>query len=161
MLRLGRVVVVVAVAAAFAGSARAQEAGLRPAGENADSAIRAVQAQMRRAAERLDAAALYAYVLDSAVPPIIENGRLAGTRAAALARTAQGFAGLTALSYTYTRADITLLSPTSALWVGEGTATATLPDGRQVGGPFAETVVFVRRAGEWKVLHAHRSTPNR
>jgi ketosteroid isomerase-like protein len=116
---------------------------------------------MRSAAERLDAAALYAHVLDTATPPIIENGALAETWGAALARTTRGFQGLTGVGYTYTRQSITALSPTIALWVAAGTATATLADGRQVSAPFAETMVFVQRDGQWKVLHAHRSSPAR
>jgi ketosteroid isomerase-like protein len=86
---------------------------------------------------------------------------VAETRSAALERTARGFQGLARLSYAYTRQSIAVISPTTALWVGEGSATATLQDGREVGGPFAETLLFVRRDGQWKVMHAHRSTPSR
>lgn len=130
-----------------------------PAQESAEAAIRAVQAQMRAAANRLDAEALYAFVLDTDVPPIIENGKLQPTRASALQSTARGFRAFASVSYAYTREHVTLLSPTAALWVGEGRATATLTDGRQVTAPFAETIVLERRDGAWKVLHAHRSTP--
>jgi hypothetical protein len=103
---------------------------------------------------------LYGYVLDGATPPIIENGRLADTRAAALTRTTQGFQALTSLGYTYTRESITVLSPSTALWVGAGTASVILDDGRHIDAPFAETVVFVQRDGQWRVLHAHRSAPD-
>jgi ketosteroid isomerase-like protein len=44
--------------------------------------------------------------------------------------------------------------------VAEGTSSGTLKDGRYVEAPFAETIVFVQREGQWKVLHAHRSSPN-
>ncbi|MGD8278270.1 MAG: nuclear transport factor 2 family protein, partial [Gemmatimonadota bacterium] len=87
--------------------------------------------------------------------------QLAETWSAALARTTQGFQGVTSLSYTDDHENITVLSPTTALWVGAGTASATLVDGRRIDAPFAESIVFVRRDGEWTVLHAHRSTPNR
>ena len=157
----GMLVVAAAVAALIPQASRAQVAVPAPSAQGADSSIRAAQAQMRSAAERLDATALYARVLDTETPPIIENGSLAVTRAAALARTAQGFQGVMSLRYAYTREQITMLSPTAALWVAEGTSTAMLADGRRVDNTFAETVVFVLRDGRWMVLHAHRSTPNR
>jgi hypothetical protein len=73
----------------------------------------------------------------------------------------QGMQQLKDLSYSYTQKYITVISLTVVLWVGEGTSSATLKDGRQVSVPFAETIVFVLKDGKWKVLHAHRSIPNR
>jgi ketosteroid isomerase-like protein len=127
--------------------------------QSIETEIRAVHAQLRQAAESLEAQALYAFVLDTDTPPIIEDGRMAPTRTEALQNTAQGLRGLTRLSYTYTRESITVISPNTVLWVGEGTASATLQDGREIAGPFAETIVFVKRDNQWKILHAHRSAP--
>lgn len=131
-----------------------------PVQESAEAAIRAVQLEMRAAAGRLDAEALYARVLDTETPPIIENGRLQPTRASALRNTAQGFRAFTRISYDYADEHLTMLSPTTALWVARGRAEATLTDGREIDAPFAETIVFERRDGRWMVLHAHRSVPN-
>jgi hypothetical protein len=125
-----------------------------------EASIRSSLGEMRAAAERMDAEALYAFVLDTRVPPIIENGVLASTRQLALERTARGFVGLASLSYSYDHESIEMLSPTTALWIGGGTASAKLEDGRELSAPFAETVVLVEYAGLWKVLHAHRSVPN-
>jgi hypothetical protein len=124
-----------------------------------EQSLRAVHAELRQAATKLDASALFAFVLDTPTPPIIENGRLEPTRASALAATASGFQALRALAYDYTREQVTPLSPTIALWVAEGTARATLGDGREIAAPFAESIVFVLRDGSWKILHAHRSSP--
>jgi ketosteroid isomerase-like protein len=162
MLKLGiALMVATTVSYPFSTAHRQQYAAPAPEQQDVESAIRAAHAEMQRAAERLDGAALYALVLDTSTPPIIENGELADTWTAALARTTQGLRGLTRLAYTYTRQSITVLSPTTALWIGVGTASATLTDGRQIEAPFAETVVFAQRDGHWKVLHAHRSVPNR
>ena len=128
--------------------------------EAVETAIRSVMREMRQAAEQRDAGALYAHVLESGIPPIIEDGRLAPTREAALESTAQGFRGLANLSYAYERESITAVASNTVLWVGSGTASATLDDGRQISAPFAETIVFVKHANQWKVLHAHRSAPN-
>ncbi len=126
-----------------------------------ETAIRAVHLQMRQAAEKLDAEALYAYVLDSPTPPIIENGRTSSTRADALRNTTSGLQAMTSVSYSYAKEHMTVLSPSTVLWVAEGTVSATLKGGRPVSAPFAETIVFVQRDGQWKVLHAHRSSPPR
>jgi ketosteroid isomerase-like protein len=92
---------------------------------------------------------------------IIEDGHIRWTRQEASSSTRQGLQGLKDLSYTYTQKYVTEVSPAVTLWVGEGTSAATLQDGRQISAPFAETIVFVQRDGQWKVLHAHRSVPNR
>ena len=156
------IAITIAASAAIASLAAdaAGQAVPDPQQRSIKEAIRAVHVQMRQAAERLDAAALYAHVLDTETPPIIEDGRLMPTRAAALANTVEGLRGLTRVSYGYSREHVTVLSPTMALWVGEGMASATLEDGRQITAPFAESLLFVQREGQWKILHAHRSAPN-
>jgi len=123
-----------------------------------EDAIRAVHQQMLHAAGDLDVDALYAYVLDTETPPIVENTRLAPNRSAAIQNTQEGLQGLRSLTYAYTREHITVLSPTAALWVGEGRASATLEDGRVITAPFTESIVFIQRDGQWRILHAHRST---
>lgn len=162
---MGRIAAAIITGAfvSIASSSRAQEvpAPPGPAGSTIETAIRAAHAEMRRAAEKLDASALFGHVLDTTgTPPIIENGRVAQTRAEALERTATGLSQLSALAYAYAHDNITVLSPTAALWVADGTASATLKDGRRIDAPFAETVLFVQKDGQWKVLHAHRSSPN-
>jgi len=125
-----------------------------------EQAILDVHAEMKKAAENLEVEALYSYVLDTIPGPIIEDGRLTRTRQEAFESTRQDFQGITGLSYTYARKHVTVLSPTTALWVAEGTGDVTLSDGRNISAPFAETIVFVEKDGKWRVLHAHRSTPN-
>jgi hypothetical protein len=39
------------------------------------------------------------------------------------------------------------------------TVSATLTDGRNLDARFAVSLVFVRRDGQWKVLHGHYSVP--
>jgi ketosteroid isomerase-like protein len=152
-------VVALAFAVLAAGDLQAQEdAG--PEREAVEAAIRSVMGAMREAAGRFDADALYAHVLDSETLPIIENGRLALTHSDALRRTAEGFRGLTRLSYRYTQENITVTAPNTVLWVASGTASATLADGREITTPFAETIVFIWNENRWRVLHAHRSVPN-
>lgn len=126
-----------------------------------ESAIFDVQTKMKEAAERRDVEALYNYVLEMDKGVIIEDGRIRWTRQEALNSTRQGLQGVKDLSYNYTQKKITVISPTVALWVGEGSSSATLQDGRQFSVPFAESILFVQKDGQWKVFHAHRSVPNR
>jgi hypothetical protein len=156
-LRRSTIVATFGLVAFVPGALHAQEE--TPGSEAIESAVRNVHAKMRQAAEALNAEALFAHVLQSATPPIIEDGRLALTRADALRRTTQGLQGIDSLRYTYASENITVLSQNTVLWVGTGSATATLRDGRRISAPFAETIVFVRRGDAWKVLHAHRSAP--
>lgn len=154
---------ILAIAALTTGAAAAPLTtipGLAPRQETVEAAIRATHREMRAAAGRLDAEALYSHVLDTSTPPIIEDGVLLGTHATALASTRSGLRALSRLSYDYEHENVTVISSEAAIWVADGTATATLQDGRELVAPFAETIVFVRRDGQWKVLHAHRSAPN-
>lgn len=125
-----------------------------------EKAILKVHSEMKKAAENRNVEALYDFVLDTDKGVIIEDGRLSRTRQEALDSTKRGLQGMTDLSYTYNQKYITVISPTVALWVGEGASSATIEDGRKISVPFAETIVFVQRDGQWKVLHAHRSLPN-
>lgn len=126
-----------------------------------EKAIVDVQAKMQQAAQLGDVDALYAYVLEMDKGVIIEDGRIRWTRQEALSATKQGLLGLKELVYSYTKKNVTAISPDVALWVGEGTSSATLQDGRQISAPFAESILFVKQEGQWKVFHAHRSVPNR
>lgn len=125
-----------------------------------EKAILKVHSAMKTAAENRNVEALYDFVLDTDKGVIIEDGRLSRTRQEALDSTKRGLQRMTDLSYTYNQKYITVISPTVALWVAEGTSSATIEDGRKISVPFAETIIFVERDGQWKVLHAHRSLPN-
>jgi hypothetical protein len=125
-----------------------------------EKAVMEAHAEMKAAAEKLDVEKLYGYVLDAIEGPIVEDGRVARTRQEAFETTKLGLQRISRLSYEYTQKHVTALSPTIALWVAHGTASATLQDGREISAPFAETTVFTLKDGKWKVLHAHRSTPN-
>ncbi len=126
-----------------------------------EKAILKVHAAMMKAAENLDAEALYSHVLDMNKGVIVQDGKVLTTRQEALDATKQGLQGLKDISYKYNQKHITIISPTVALWVADGTTSATIiEDEREISVAFAETIVFVLRDGQWKVLHAHRSVPN-
>jgi ketosteroid isomerase-like protein len=120
-----------------------------------------VHAEMVKAAENSDADGLFNYVIDRCKGVIIQDGRITMTRQEALDATMQGLQGLKDISYTFNNKLITVISPTLAVWVADGTTSATVvEDGRQLNIPFAETIIFTSKDGPWKVFHAHRSVPN-
>ncbi|MHC4310821.1 MAG: nuclear transport factor 2 family protein [Planctomycetota bacterium] len=126
-----------------------------------EKAILKVHVAMMKAAENLDAEALYSHVLDMNKGVIIQDGRVLKTRQEALNATKEGLQGLKDISYTYNQKHITLISPTVALWVADGTTSATIiEDGREINVDFAESIIFIQKDGQWKVFHAHRSVPN-
>ncbi len=120
-----------------------------------------VHVEMVKAAENADADGLFNYVLDECKGVIVQDGRITMTRQEALDVTRQGIQGLKDISYKFNNKHITIISPTLAIWVADGTTSVTIiEDGRQLNFPFAETIVFTLKDGQWKVLHAHRSVPN-
>ncbi|KAA0231720.1 DUF4440 domain-containing protein [candidate division KSB1 bacterium] len=115
---------------------------------------------MQQAAQQGDGDALFAHVLETDKGVIIDDGRIRWTRQDALNATKQGLQGLKDLVYSYTKKNVTAISPDAALWIGEGVSSATLQGGRQISMPFAESILFVQKDGHWKVFCAHRSVPN-
>ena len=128
--------------------------------QSVEKAVLAVHQKMTEAASELDAEGFFAFILDSAKGPVIQDGRLFVTRAEALETVRRGFEGVVSVDRTYETTDVTVISEQAALLTGKGRSTVTLEDGRSVSGPFAVSLVFVMRDGEWKVLHGHYSVPN-
>jgi ketosteroid isomerase-like protein len=90
---------------------------------------------------------------------LAQNGKLFLTRKEALESTKQGFQRWQKVTCRFDEQHVTLLSPTVALAVGEGSSSAALDDGRSFDTRFSQTVVFVLTDGEWQVFHSHRSFP--
>jgi hypothetical protein len=124
-----------------------------------EKAVLARLADIENAAQELDPDKVFSFVLENDKGALIQNGRLLLTRADALESTKRGFEGLQKVSYTFYRQHVTVLSPTVALVVSDGSSSFTIDDGRTFMTPFAQTVVFILTGGAWQVLHAHRSFP--
>ena len=129
-------------------------------GDTVEKAVLKAHHEMKVAAEALDADSFFSFILDEARGPVIQDGRLFSSRAEAFAVVERGFEGVARVERVYESEDVTVISDEAALLTGNGTSTVTLGDGRRLSGPFAVSLVFVRRDGAWKVLHGHYSTPN-
>jgi ketosteroid isomerase-like protein len=120
-----------------------------------------VHTKMVKAAENSDVEGLYSHVIDGCKGVIVQDGKIMMTRQESLDTTKQGLQGFTDISYKFNRKNITVISPTLAVWVADGTTSVTtVNDGRQLNFQFAETIIFTLKDGQWKVFHAHRSVPN-
>lgn len=134
----------------------------KPADPAEAAVVRAVletNAKMTQAANRLDVEAFFAYILDTDKGLIIQNGTVFKTRAEAMEAVKRGFMGIAKMDRRFDNPQVTVISPDTALLAAEGSVSATLTDGREMTSRFAVSVVFVRKAGEWKVLHGHYSMP--
>jgi hypothetical protein len=138
------------------------DAGLpasRADSKSVEEAILAVQADMTKAGEAVDADRLFSYMLDTDKGSIVENGLLLVTREEALAKVKGNLTGIRSLQYRWLRQYVTVLSPESALLVAEGESVVNTNGGLSLSVPFVQSVVFVLRDGDWKAIHAHQSSP--
>ena len=126
-----------------------------------EEAVLAVNAEMTKAGEALDADRLFGYMLDTDKVSVIQNGVVMTTRQEALERVRGNLRGLAAVRYDWTRQCVTVLSPEVAVLAAEGQSTATTAAGQTFTTPFAQTLVFVLKDGAWKAIHAHQSAPRR
>jgi hypothetical protein len=123
-----------------------------------EAAVLAVDGEMTQAGEAVDPDRLFSYVLDTDRGSLIQNGLFMATRQEALDRMKSVMGGVSKLKYSWKRRYVTVLSPEVALLTAEGESTGTTAGGVTFTRPFAQTVVFVLRAGHWRVIHAHQSS---
>jgi uncharacterized protein (TIGR02246 family) len=126
-----------------------------------EEAVLAVNGEMTKAGEAVDADRLFGYMLDTDKVSVIQNGVVMTTRQEALEQVRSSMRGIAGLRYDWKRQYVTVLSPEVAVLAEEGESTATTTDGRTFGSPFAQTIVFVLRDGRWRAIHAHQSAPRR
>ena len=124
-----------------------------------EDAILAVNVEMTRAGEALDADRLFSHMAETDKGSVIQNGELLATRAEALERVKRNLQGIGKIEYRWKRHYVTVLSPEVALLTAEGESLVTRTDGDTFAAPFAQTVVFVLKPGGWKAVHAHQSSP--
>jgi len=123
-------------------------------------AVLKVHGAMAQAERDLDAERFFEHVLDFDKGLIMQDGVVFNTRQEALDAVRTGFQRVAEMERTYERTDVTVLSPDAALVTAKGSSTVTLVDGRSFTNPFAASMVFVRREGQWKLLQGHYSLPN-
>lgn len=129
----------------------------------AEKAVLARLNEIQIAAQAFDADKVFSSVMENNAGSIAQNGKVFLTRAEALDSTKRGFESLqnagARIEYRFDQQHVTFLSSNIALAIGGGTTMVTLGDGRAIETPFAQTVVLELTNGDWKIFHAHRSSP--
>ena len=120
-------------------------------------AVSAVYDEMVVAAESLDADALFRHVAEMDQGAVVTNGRLFLTRREALETIRTSFLGIKSVTYDIASRRCTVLSPASVLLVAELTTHIATDDGRTFARSSVQSIVFVFRDNNWKVLHSHQS----
>lgn len=117
--------------------------------------------ELTNAAEAADVEKIFSIILENNDGALIRDGELLVTRQEALEAYKNGFQRVQGIKYEIRQKHVHVISPEVALLVSEGTSIATLNDGRTFNTPMAQTIVFVLKDGDWKVLHIHSSVPRK
>jgi uncharacterized protein (TIGR02246 family) len=132
---------------------------VRTDSERIEQAVLATSAEMTRSGEAADIDGLFRHMLETDKGSVIQNGIFLATREDALQRVKSNMRGIGKIRYTWKRQHVTVLSPEAALLTAEGQSVATTAAGETISTPFAQSIVFVLRDGQWKAIHAHQSSP--
>jgi hypothetical protein len=144
-----------------ASAARSDQSNMTPEQQKAvEKAVLETHARIVQAERDLDAEKFFEYIPDFDKGLIVQDGRLFETRQEALDAVTAGFQGVARVDRVYEQTYVTVLSGEAALLTAKGTSSVTLSDGRALSGPFAASMVFVLRDGQWRLLQGHYSIPN-
>ena len=155
IMRASAIVTALLFCSSFSGGKDAAE----PDYAKIEEQVKDTYAQITKAAESADAERLFSFVLDNDKGALIRNGRIVLTRQEAFDNYKRNAVGIQKVIYKMEREYVTVVSPETAVMVAEGSFEATTTEGNSFGAPFAQTVVFVLRDNQWKVLHSHTSSP--
>jgi ketosteroid isomerase-like protein len=114
---------------------------------------------MTEAANRLDADAFFDFILETDKGLIIQNGTIFKNRQEALDAVKRGFQGIAKMDRRLENPQVTVISADLALLVAEGNTVATFASGQTTTSHFAVSLIFMRKEGQWKLLHGHYSMP--
>lgn len=154
------VIAVIALAAALV-FAQQNRAATVPSEQAIRDAVLDVNARMTKAADNLDFDGFFSHILDTDKGSIVQNGTVYKSRQEAMDAVKAGMTGVAKIERRFVSPQVSVISPDVALLTSEGTLLATFTDGRTVDGRFAISMIFVRKDGEWKLLHGHYSAPVR
>lgn len=124
-----------------------------------EKAVLDTYAEITKAAESVDGEKLFSYVLENDKGSMISNGKIVLTRQQGMDNYVSSIGNVTAIDYMMNKQYVTVISPETAIMVAEGRYEGKTVDGQTFGTPMAQTVVFVLRENQWKVLHSHTSVP--
>ncbi len=150
---LSLVIMLVACRGAQAPMTDAQRSTIR-------DALIATHNEMLASASAVDADGLFSHFVDNRNGVLAYDGALIVTRESALKGLREAYSGLEKIHFTMDEEHVSVISPETAVYTGLGKSSTLTKAGETIDAPFAVSIVFVLRDGEWKVLHLHESLPN-
>lgn len=116
--------------------------------------------KMSESSSHLDADAVWSHFVGNDSGIFAIEGKLTLSRDEALNSARTSYGNLKEMHTKMQQEYATVLSPESAVFTGTGIVDGVLKSGDSFEVPFAITVVYVLRDGDWKAIHMHESTPN-
>ena len=118
-----------------------------------EKAILDVHAKLVKAAENLDADAMFEYILDSD-ETTIQTGDVVQNRNDALESVRESFARFSKIQYDFDLVEVTVLTPTTAEMNVKGKSVDTTTNGRVLTFHFRQKNLYVLTDDGWKLKHA-------
>lgn len=125
----------------------------------AETAVLAAHEAVVAAIESLEFGRLAGLLISTDRGALVADGRITLRNDDLVETLRREFASLSQVHHTFSRRHVSILSPTTALIVTEGTVTAHASDGSTFTRPFAQTLVFMKAGDTWKLAHLHASAP--
>ncbi len=119
--------------------------------------IRKVHTAITEAAGRADVEMMFRCVAENGNAIFMNDGKQLLTRKQAYEFYKEQYKSIQKVEYQFSRQDVTVISPQTALWIERGRANATTTDGRTFETSFNQTIVFVLTKDDWKALYVHAS----
>ncbi len=120
------------------------------------SAVSGMMDAVMRSAEKMDVEQIFA-PLSHDQKAVFFFGFQPFTRDALIPFFRQAYGQAKSQSIRLTHTDVKVLGPDAALWLGWGTGRIDWKDGRVTEQALAETWLWQRVDGQWKVIHSHES----
>lgn len=111
------------------------------------------------AAESMNVDALAAFLTDNDDGALVINGRIFQSRTQAVDITRKNFSRLRSVKYDVGPRLVKVISHDTALLVTSGSVSVQTEEGQLIAREFAQSVLYVRQNGLWRVLHSHLSNP--
>lgn len=111
-------------------------------------------------AEKVDVDKMFDYVLENDKGCLVSDGKLVMTRQAAIDNYRNNSRNIASVDYIMDKKLVTVVSAETAIMAAEGRYELTTVNGDKFGSPMAQSIIFVLKDGQWKVLHSHTSLPN-
>lgn len=126
-----------------------------------EKAVLAADDRATQAGQERDADKLLDFMHENDKGSVVMNGNLMLTRDQVKSQVRENFRSVNQVEYRWKQRLVTVLSPETAIVVSQGESAVTTTQGASFVVPLVQTAVWTLKGGQWKILHAHQSSPRR